>query len=460
MIEIQIAGAGAGKTYGLAKSLLDHIKNCTNHKKTFALTYTNSATTKIQQEIIKQCGFIPKNIYIQTVHSFLLNEIIYPFSSFTIGDVYNHASIMDLPNNIQLKNWHIKKLKDKNIIHAERVYNISRQIVDDTMSKHNTKAKKSKIKRLLSILADCFDKIFIDEVQDLDDDALRFFEVLGSNYIDIYMIGDPKQAIKHPKSLESFISNTCLKAYVNILPINNRTRRVPKEILVISNTFCYKDQQQESLSEVVGELMYIESTDARYDLVLSNYINTKQIVCIDKKAARYSTSSTSTSKHSFPHEIEDMIRESNHKKDKALFVKAALIDFMNDVAEYGHSKAITKLISRHSLKLDKSHFAQLYQLCTVCAEKNLQFTVQSIDFVKGLEANTCVIILSSNLVRYLFTNELHAINHFNKEWKRMYVALTRAKQRLVLALDYELLTEYDIARVKKSIKELGFVHHD
>ncbi|WP_180763277.1 UvrD-helicase domain-containing protein, partial [Vibrio parahaemolyticus] len=50
MIEVQIAGAGAGKTYGLAASLIEHIKACTNHKKTFALTYTNTATAKIEQE--------------------------------------------------------------------------------------------------------------------------------------------------------------------------------------------------------------------------------------------------------------------------------------------------------------------------------------------------------------------------------------------------------------------------
>jgi len=159
------------------------------------------------------------------------------------------------------------------------------------------------------------------------------------------MIGDPKQAIKHPKSLETFINNVGSEEYANILPVNNKTRRIPKEILVISNYFCYKDQQQESLSAVVGELMYIESTNARYELILNNYIDTKQIVCIDKKTDRYSTSSKPN--YTFPHEIEDMIRESNHKKDKTLFVKAALNDFINDVLAYGNNKAITKLISLH-----------------------------------------------------------------------------------------------------------------
>ena len=458
MIEVQIAGAGAGKTYGLAESLITHIKACTNHKKTFALTYTNTATVKIEQEIIKQYGFIPSNLCIQTVHSFLLNEIIYPFSSFTLGDVYNDASIMILPSNVRLKNWYIKCLKNKSIIHVDSVYNISKQIVDETVSKHSNRSKRAKVQRLLAILENCFDKIFIDEVQDLDEYALRVFEVLGSNGIDVYMIGDPKQAIKYPKALDAFIEKVSMKEYANVLEINNQTRRVPTKILTVSNGFCYDTQQQESLSEVVGELMYLESTDARYDELLNGYINTKQIVCIDKKAGRYSTSSKH--RYSFPREIEEMIRDSNHKKEKALFVKAAFSDFMDDVIQQGNKRAISTLITRHSLKLAKLHFAQLYELCNLCIENDGHYRVQSIDSVKGLDADTCVIILSPNTLKYLTKNKLSQANHFNKEWKKIYVALTRAKKRLVLALDHELLSNVDMMVIRDSIGVLGFVYHD
>ncbi|BFL85633.1 hypothetical protein LFREDSHE_40830 [Shewanella baltica] len=457
MIEVQIAGAGAGKTYGLAKTLIDHIKACTTHKKTFALTYTNSATAKIEQEIINQHGFIPSNLCIQTVHSFLLNEIIYPFSSFTLGDVYNEASIMMLPSNTGLKNWHLKRLKDKNIIHAESVYNIAKQTVDEANSKHNNKAKKAKVRRLLAIIKSCFDKIFIDEVQDLDKDALRFFEVLGCNDIDVYMIGDPKQAIKFPQALDDFVEKLAPKEYASILPVNNQTRRIPKEILAVSNCFCYEDQQQESLSEMVGELMYIESTDRRYDYLLTNYIDTKQLVCIDKKNGRYTTSSKH--RHAFPRDIEEMIRESNHKKDRTLFVKAAFSDFIDDAIKEDSKRAINKLIARHSLTLDKQHFAQLYELCNSCTKNDVQFKVQSIDSIKGLDADTCVIILSSSSLKYLTQNGIGKANRFNKEWKRVYVALTRAKKRLVLALDHDLLAKEDMAAVRDSIGELGFVSH-
>lgn len=456
MIEVQIAGAGAGKTFGLAAALIAHIKACSTHKKTFALTYTNSATAKIEQEIIKKHGFIPSMLCIQTVHSFLLNEIIYPFSSFTLGDVYNDASIMILPVP-KYKNSLFARLRKINVIHADNVYNIAKQIVDEKVSKHSTKDKKAKVKRLLAILENCFDKIFIDEVQDLDSDALRIFEVLGCNGIDVYMIGDPKQAIKHPKAFDTFVDKISTQPYATKLKTNNRTRRVPKEILAISNSFCYSDQQQESLSEIVGELLYIESVDPRYDELLSGYIETKQIVCIDKKAGRYSTSSKH--KHSFPREIEDMIRESNHKKDKTLFVKAAFADFMNDVADVNAKTAINRLLAKHSLALEKCHFAQLYEICDKCKEDNVQFVVQSIDSVKGLDADTCVVILSPNLLKYLTKNNLSKANEFNKEWKKVYVALTRAKKRLVLALDHNLLSDFDMSVVKDSIGALGFVYH-
>ncbi|CAH1589353.1 UvrD-helicase domain-containing protein [Vibrio rotiferianus] len=456
MIEVQIAGAGAGKTYGLAKTLIDHIKACTNHKKTFALTYTNSATAKIEQEIIKQHGFIPSNLCIQTVHSFLLNEIIYPFSSFTLGDVYNDTSIMI--SNPKYKNGLFARLKKINVIHTDNVYNIAKQIVDETISKHNSRAKKAKVRRLLAILGSCFDKVFIDEVQDLDKDALRFFEVLGCNDIDVYMIGDPKQAIKFPQDLDAFVRKVAPKEYATILPINNQTRRVPTEILAISNSFCYEDQQQESLSEMVGELMYIESTDGRYDELLTNYLDTKQLVCIDKKKGRYTTSSKH--KHSFPREIEEMIRDSNHKKDKALFVKAAFSDFMDDVAEVGARIAINRLKASHGLTLNGQHFAQLYELCNSCTGNDVQFKVQSIESIKGLDADVCVIILSPNTLKYLTQNGISEANRFNKEWKKVYVALTRAKKRLVLALDHDLLAKEDMAAVRDSIGELGFVTHN
>ncbi|WGL95108.1 UvrD-helicase domain-containing protein [Arsenophonus nasoniae] len=172
MIEIQIAGAGAGKTFGLADKITNHINNYKGHKKIFVLTYTNSATTKIQQEIIKKIRNIPSILHIQTVHSFLLNEIVYPYSSYILDDVYNNISIMKISTS-RFKNLIFKELKKNKIIHADNVYRISKKIID---KKNHTKLKKEKIRKIISILSDCFEKIYIDEVQDLNMDALSFLK--------------------------------------------------------------------------------------------------------------------------------------------------------------------------------------------------------------------------------------------------------------------------------------------
>ena len=83
MIEIQVAGAGAGKTYGLSEKLIECGNLNNSHKIIYAITYTNSAKKKISQSILEKTGYIPEAIRIETVHSFFLNEIIYPFSKFT-----------------------------------------------------------------------------------------------------------------------------------------------------------------------------------------------------------------------------------------------------------------------------------------------------------------------------------------------------------------------------------------
>jgi hypothetical protein len=155
-----------------------------------------------------------------------------------------------------------------------------------------------------------------------------------------------------------------------------------------------------------------------------------------------------------------MIRESNHKKDKTLFVKAAFADFMEDTINGDSKRAISRLIARHSLTLSKQHFAQLHELCNSCTKNDAQFKVQSIDSVKGLDADTCVFILSSSTLKYLTQNGIGNADRFNKEWKRVYVALTRAKKRVVLALDHSLLAGCDMDAVRNSIGILGFVYHD
>ena len=108
MIEIEVAGAGAGKTHGLAKAIIKNLCN-DSHKSIFALTYTNSAKTEIEKEIIEHFGGLPSLVKVETVHAFLLNEIIYPYSPFVLGEQYNTATTEKLTSNHRAKKYEIKK---------------------------------------------------------------------------------------------------------------------------------------------------------------------------------------------------------------------------------------------------------------------------------------------------------------------------------------------------------------
>ena len=91
MIEVQIAGAGAGKTHGLAEKIIEHY-DASSYKKIFAITYTNNAAKNISEAIKKQLGYLPESIVVCTVHTFLLNEIIYPYSPFVLNEVHVTSS--------------------------------------------------------------------------------------------------------------------------------------------------------------------------------------------------------------------------------------------------------------------------------------------------------------------------------------------------------------------------------
>ena len=148
MLEIQVAGAGAGKTYELAKKLLHKLKSSNTEKKFYALTFTNSAKEKIESELIKQKGCIPERVIVETVHSFLLNEIIYPFSYYITDIKYHSSSVIFLGSNDRFKAIKVKRLKDAGFVHVDKVYSVSKKIIDKNTS-GKTVAIKSKVDNII-----------------------------------------------------------------------------------------------------------------------------------------------------------------------------------------------------------------------------------------------------------------------------------------------------------------------
>lgn len=453
MIEIQIAGAGAGKTYGLARSIVNHLNmREPTHKKIYALTYTNSAKRKIESEITNQLGNIPTHIEIQTIHTFLLNEIVYPFSDYVLGNKYKSCSTTKLSDNIVYKNIQIRQLNATQILHADQVYDASRRCIDESMTRHNTKSKKQKVRRVLQILSSCIDKIFLDEAQDLDETGLNIFEILGTKIVNLHMVGDPKQAIKYPQSFSNFIEKyrTSPRDFVTIMHPNNQTRRVPNAIVQLSNKFCYEGQEQISISTITGSLSYIQSTHPQFKQLMKEWLSSDTLIYIDKTNGLYST--RSSIKSCFPPEIQHLVLANAADRDPEIFLEAAQIKFFRAVQKTGRAQAIQDFLANHNISYSKKIYAQLLQ----CIQGDVAqlYNISSIDAVKGLEADTCIFIISQNTYNYLIQKDLSKSKRFNKEWKKIYVALTRSKDKLILVIDHAILDNPE--QIITNISRLGF----
>lgn len=285
--KILIAGAGAGKTHDLSELVLS--QEIQENKNIYVITYTNFARKNIEDSIKKQRGYIPDNIKILTIHTFLLNEIVYPYSNYILGRKYTKAVSTSLPNEVKKKRSVISKLQGKGIIHNEIVFNVAKQILVGNI--RQTKKQITKRKNILEHFIASIEAIYIDEAQDLDEDVIKIIEKLASENISIYMVGDPKQAIKYPHVLEDFIKKVEKGEVVNfkMLPYKNITHRLPNEIVQISNLYCPESQKQVSKNSEKGNISYIGVKDKEFNNIFSKVKENNGLIYIKEKDELFET---------------------------------------------------------------------------------------------------------------------------------------------------------------------------
>lgn len=465
MIEVQIAGAGAGKTHGLAVKIIKHYDPA-SHKKIFAITYTNNAAKNISEAIVKQLGHLPENIVVCTVHTFLLNEIIYPYSPFVLDAVYNTSSRCKTFSNFppgktdeQKKRESastISRLKKSGIIHVDETYAAAWRVVDENHSKHSSRKKKSKVRKVHKLLSSFIDRIFLDEAQDLDETALKAFQQIGENSVDIYMVGDPKQAINYPKSFKDWLAANKRNEKVKVLPNITTSRRVPQRILDLSNTFCPIGQEQTSLSEVEGRLTYITSEADHYDEVIFHHIENGSLVSIFRKEGNYSTKQAG-SLPEFDPEVEELLTKEFPEYEEGVVIYSLQRYFASLLSNNDSNKSIRIFLKELEIPYRKELFKNLCRSAeqySSSKDNSAKYAISSIQRTKGLESKVCVLVLTPAIFKCLMQD---GVTKYNKTWNMVYVALTRAETELVVAVDMNLLgKEYKHDDIVESLESLGF----
>jgi len=213
--ELIIAVAGSGKTTHLVDKALKQVDG-----KTLIATYTEANGAEIKKKIIQVKGCIPENIVIQTWFSFLLQHGVRPFQGCIFDEKIKGMILVNRRSGIRYINrqGHPVPYKESDI----RNFYFSKElkIYSDKIArfafKCNEKSKGAVINRLSSI----FDRIFIDEVQDLASYDLDILKLLFESEIDILMVGDPRQVVYvthraqrlnkySPGKIDGFINEQC-----------------------------------------------------------------------------------------------------------------------------------------------------------------------------------------------------------------------------------------------------------
>jgi DNA helicase-2/ATP-dependent DNA helicase PcrA len=181
------AGPGAGKTTEVVNNVIKNLPNLSPKRFMAVITYTNAATQNIQKKVQRRLT-IPPNLFIGTIHSFLIRFIVQPYAH-----LYNFSPIeKSYIDEVYSFRWDeagkekgrvkAEELAKKGLITYDKVLEIAYKILEKSPG-------------LKNIITYRMEYLFIDEYQDA-----RLYQHLifksflrEDNYV--YFVGDAWQSI-------------------------------------------------------------------------------------------------------------------------------------------------------------------------------------------------------------------------------------------------------------------------
>ncbi|MGF9975494.1 UvrD-helicase domain-containing protein [Viridibacillus arvi] len=433
-MKLIVAGAGAGKTTSMAEEVLKRYEEIKDGKVIYVITYTNAARDHIRKKIVELHGSIPKQIKVETSHVFLLQEIIFPFNYLLYGQLYTKSSIIALPSNRMYRANKLKELRAQNIIHVEEVTEFAKYILVGKSS--DKKLIKERRKQIIVTIGRYLNSLFIDEVQDIDNNLSKIIEVLYNNNFNLHLVGDPKQDLRGKNELRKLIEK-----YSEYVEYKSENYRCPISHVNFSNRYVIEEEKQAYQTTELGSIEYLFETD----IDISEFIKTKNFehMYIYQKNDRFITNGKDKNEFDnlLKYELKRLIQKSKYAENQ---VEKRIYILNNWIQEVIYSKNNWGIINRIgellSLKLTKEDKGRMITALDLSRErKEIEgMVVDSIDKVKGLEGETCLFILSTELAEYLFQIKKDQ----NKMANYLYVALTRAKKELYILITKEIETKY------------------
>jgi len=191
--KLVIAAAGSGKTTFLVQEALSN-----PDVNVLITTYTQSNEQEIRQKIISRRRCIPRNITVQTWFSFLLQHGVRPYQGSLNPLMYSKDVRGMLLVNTQSGIKYTTR-QGRPVLFAEaddferHYFTKDGEIFSDKVAKFVVKVDQQTDNAVTSRISRIYDRIFIDEVQDLAGYDLELIKNLFKSSSEVVLVGDPRQ---------------------------------------------------------------------------------------------------------------------------------------------------------------------------------------------------------------------------------------------------------------------------
>lgn len=462
-----LAGAGSGKTTLLTNKIISFIEKNKTHYKVAAITFTQKAAYEIKTKLN---GHGVGN-FIGTNDSFVEQEIIRPFLIDVYGDDFSKDFIVTYSSDeFSLYSQGLNILKTKKILasYSNTKKNFKFQLALKIL-KNSIVAKQYLISK--------YKWIFIDEYQDSDEDMHNLFMFIKELGVNLFIVGDLKQSLYSWRGakpelfkklyenengfnkfelLENFRCSKCVQNYANIIEYRDLSRYHTecREINVIgveNKLKCILDKLD--LNKEISFLARrnIKAEDIKNELNSAGYnftfiakspledlgtVNKNTLINLaryvkDKNYTHYDFVNNIAGDYSKKDimQIKSIIEPlcSTPKEDDIEQILLKLFAFLG--LEFYENIEIPNFIkSIQDSKYDNSFNGKLFK-----------HNVMTIHSSKGLEFEQVVMYASDFKI------------HWNRDLNEHYVAVTRAKSKVIIVLD----DDNYIKEVSNIVKRLG-----
>lgn len=442
---VNVAGAGSGKTTQMAELVTEYC--IPSGKMVFCVAFTNAAAELIADKVESKLHHIPDNIKVSTIHSFLYQELIQPFYYFLYGRHFDQISAIDLPEKMNYRQLKISELEKEGLLHYTEIPQKAKWVV---YKKSNDKKEKMEVRRkLLNHFSSYCEAIIVDEAQDINSDVRIIFETLDRMGVKIVLYGDPKQDVKGSNQFREIIDAATNVNYIQT------SHRCPQIHLDISNTLAPIEEQQISAEENhTGSLDIVFESDLK-DLRVFLDDGEFGLKYISRKQEQFVTHKKD--------EIGDRFETLHYEVKKSMIEKWETVKTRFEINR-GSFYVTERMLNKYDQgeppneiigecvrggvfnRLAKDRFARMANaFITKKGEKaNNMLVVQSIEIVKGLQAERCLFILTPDLAPYLFRERIDC----NKTKNLLYVALTRSLDNLTILITEKVESKYGREYIK------------